>query len=95
MRRRSAGQFWRRGGGARRSFEIAHLHLKSGSLSPLKRFAFELRDIVRRQPLPGYRLAMERSLSGRELLTFKPIDIDPAAHLLGKLAPPTSPEDNL
>jgi plasmid replication initiation protein len=25
-------------------FEISHLHLKSGSLSPLKRFAFELRD---------------------------------------------------
>ena len=33
-------------------FEISHLHLKSGSLSPLKRFAFELRDITRRQPLP-------------------------------------------
>ena len=26
-------------------FEVSHLHLKSGSLSPLKRFAFELRDI--------------------------------------------------
>jgi plasmid replication initiation protein len=38
-------------------FDLRHLHLKSGSLSPFKRFAFELRDIVRRQPLPGYRLA--------------------------------------
>ena len=37
------------------SFELPHLHAKSGSLSPLKRFAFELRAIVRRQPLPGYR----------------------------------------
>ena len=33
---------------------------KSASLSPFKRFAFELRDIARRQPLPGYRLGVER-----------------------------------
>ena len=30
-------------------FDLRHLHLKSGSLSPLRRFAFELRDLVRRQ----------------------------------------------
>jgi plasmid replication initiation protein len=59
-------------------FEISHLHLKSGSLSPLKRFAFELRDITRRQPLPGFRLAMDVSRFGRQLLTFKPIETDPA-----------------
>jgi plasmid replication initiation protein len=53
-------------------FEIAHLHLKSGSLAPLKRFAFELRSIARRQPLPGFRLAMEVSPFGRHLLTFRP-----------------------
>jgi plasmid replication initiation protein len=63
-------------------FEISHLHVKSGSLSPLKRFAFELRDITRRQPLPGFRLAMEASVSGRQLLTFKPIEIDPVARVL-------------
>jgi plasmid replication initiation protein len=40
-------------------FEFRHLHAKSASLSPFKRFAFELRDIVRRQPLPGYRLSIE------------------------------------
>ena len=51
------------------SFDVAHLHLKSGALSPLKRFAFELRDIVRRQPLPGYRLELEHAL-GRERLSF-------------------------
>lgn len=51
------------------SFDVAHLHLKSGVLSPLKRFAFELRDIVRRQPLPGYRLELEHAL-GRERLSF-------------------------
>ena len=44
-------------------FEFAHLHVKSGALSPLKRFAFDLRDIVRRQPLPGYRLASNAARS--------------------------------
>lgn len=58
------------------SFDIAHLHLKSGVLSPLKRFAFELRGIVRRQPLPGYVLALEHAL-GRERLNFTPIPPDP------------------
>ncbi len=46
------------------SFELRHLHLKSGSLSPFKRFAFELRAIVRRQPLPGYRLGFEPHVNG-------------------------------
>ena len=63
-------------------FEISHLHLKSGSLSPLKRFVFELRDITRRQPLPGFRPAMKASPFGRELLTFKAIEIDPVARVL-------------
>ena len=58
------------------SFDVAHLHLKSGALSPLKRFAFELRDIVRRQPLPGYRLAIGHD-HGRERLTFAPLSVDP------------------
>ena len=53
-------------------FEFRHLHLKSASLSPFKRFAFELRDIVRRQSLPGYRLLIERDTGGRELLAFAP-----------------------
>nr|AMK59432.1 putative replication protein A [uncultured bacterium UPO61] len=58
------------------SFDIPHLHLKSGVLSPLKRFAFELRAIVRRQPLPGYVLAIEQSF-GRERLRFAPLPQDP------------------
>ena len=51
-------------------FDFRHLHVKSASLSPFKRFAFELRDIARRQPLPGYRLVVERETGGRELLAF-------------------------
>ena len=53
-------------------FDFRHLHDKSASLSPFKRFAFELRDIARRQPLPGYRLTVERATGGRELLAFAP-----------------------
>ena len=53
-------------------FDFRHLHVKSASLSPFKRFAFELRDIARRQPLPGYRLVVEREAGGRELLAFTP-----------------------
>ncbi len=58
------------------SFDVPHLHLKSGALSPLKQFAFELRTIVRQQSLPGYHLSLEHSF-GRERLIFKPIPVDP------------------
>ena len=74
-------------------FEISHLHLKSGSLSPLKRFAFELRDIARRQSLPGFRLAMDVSQFGRQLLTFKPIESDLAARVLRQRSLCTGPGD--
>ncbi len=53
-------------------FDFRHLHQKSGSLSPYKRFAFELRDIIRRQPLPGYRLFGETETGRRALLAFEP-----------------------
>ena len=58
------------------SFDFPHLHAKSGSLSPLKHFAYDLRDIVRRQPLPGYRLTIEQGLGGPEILSFVPTDPD-------------------
>ncbi len=58
------------------SFDFPHLHAKSGSLSPLKHFAYDLRDIVRRQPLPGYRLTIEHCVGGPEILSFAPIDPD-------------------
>ncbi|KAB2688815.1 replication initiator protein A [Brucella pseudogrignonensis] len=65
----------RKHGGRQRDgwrFDFRHLHQKSGSLSPFKRFAFELRDIIRRQPLPGYRLFLEAEIGGRLLLAFEP-----------------------
>ncbi|MFG1433337.1 replication initiator protein A [Xanthobacter sp. V2C-8] len=66
----------RKHGGRQRGgwrFDFRHLHQKSGSLSPFKRFAFELRDIIRRQPLPGYTLFLETEIGGRVLLAFEPL----------------------
>ena len=66
----------RKHGGRQRDgwrFDLRHLHIKSGSLSPFKRFAFELRDIVRRQSLPGYLLSLEVEIGGRTLLAFEPL----------------------
>ena len=62
------------GGRQRRGwrFDFRHLHIKSGTLSPFRRFAFEIRDLVRRQPLPGYVLFIEAEASGRVLLAFEP-----------------------
>jgi len=55
-------------------FDFRHLHLKSGSLSPFKSFAFDLRDIVRRQPLPGYRLWLEIRPQRDAKLMFEAVD---------------------
>lgn len=61
------------------SFDLHHLHLKSGGLSPFKRFTFDLREIVRRQPLPGYWLALTIDPDGRSRLTFQPNPAEPYA----------------
>ncbi|MFJ6321948.1 MULTISPECIES: replication initiator protein A [unclassified Rhizobium] len=66
----------RKHGGRQRDgwrFDFRHLYQKSGSLSPFKRFAFELRDTIRRQPLPGYTLFVEVEFGGRILLAFEPL----------------------
>ena len=77
------------------SFDFAYLHAKSGSLSPIKHFAYDLRDIVRRQPLPGYSLAIERTSSGRERLAFKPSSIDPLARPSRRFQSAARPGDKL
>ena len=64
------------------SFDFLYLHAKSGSLSPLKHFAYDLREIVRRQTLPGYRLVIERNLRGGERLAFVPLHIRPGGDKL-------------
>ncbi len=83
---------WQEGGW---SFDFGHLHAKSGSLSPLKHFAFDLRDIVRRQPLPNYRLEIERDRVGAERLAFTPILFDPLERAARRLDPSPHPGDRL
>ncbi|MGY3621555.1 plasmid replication initiation protein [Bradyrhizobium sp. USDA 10063] len=46
------------------SFDLVHLHAKSGCLSPLKHFAYDLRQIVHQQTLPGYRLIITHDPNG-------------------------------
>ena len=49
-------------------FDLRHLHARSGSLARYSDFAIDLRRIVRIGSLPGYRLAIERSRHGAEVL---------------------------
>jgi plasmid replication initiation protein len=63
------------------SFDFLHLHRKSGSLSPPKHFAYDLREIVRRQTLPGYRLVIQRDSRGAERLIFAPAVVRPGDKL--------------
>ena len=52
-------------------FELKHLHAKSASLARFSDFALDIHRIVARQPLPGYRLALDRH-DGRELILMRP-----------------------
>ena len=61
-----------------------HLHAKSGSLSPIKHFAYDLRQIVSRQTLPGYKLVITHDPNGAERLNFAPSVIDPVAERMRK-----------
>jgi plasmid replication initiation protein len=83
---------WQEGGW---SFDFQHLHAKSGTLSPLKHFAFDVRDIVKRQPLPNYRLTIERGPLGDERLVFAPILFDPLDRAAQRLDPSPRPGDRL
>lgn len=51
-------------------FDFRHLHVKSGSAARYSDFAFDLRQIVHRQALPGYRLTLEVGRNGNEQLAF-------------------------
>lgn len=55
-------------------FELRHLHEKSGSLARFSDFALQIRKLALRQPLPGYRLKIERD-GRRERLRILPADL--------------------
>lgn len=59
-------------------FDFRHLHRKSGSLARFSDFALDLRRIVVRQTLPGYRTLIKRSDDHAESLVFFPL---PAARV--------------
>jgi plasmid replication initiation protein len=55
-------------------FDFRYLHRKSGSAARYCDFAYDLRALAARQPLPGYVLGIERMPDdGAELLTFRPV----------------------
>lgn len=57
-------------------FDFRHLHRKSGSAARFSDFACDLRALVRRQPLPGYLLGIQRKpRDPTELLTFRPVPL--------------------
>jgi plasmid replication initiation protein len=71
------------------SFDLVHRHTKSGSLSPLKHFAYDVRQIVQRRTLPGYLLVLTGVPNGVERLNFASAPIDPFTERLRRrgLAP--------
>ena len=59
-------------------FDLRHLHAKSASTARFSDFALDLRRIVARQALPGYRLALERVIDANghahEDVVMRPVD---------------------
>lgn len=77
------------------AFDLVHLHAKSGSLSPLKHFAYDVRQVVSQQTLPGYELILTRDPNGSERLNFKPIAVEALTTRLRKRGLISNSEDNL
>jgi hypothetical protein len=59
-------------------------HANSSSLSPLNYFAYDRREIVRWQALPGCQLVIAHDRHGAEQLHFVPVPVDISADRLRK-----------
>jgi plasmid replication initiation protein len=59
-------------------FDLRHLHTKSASTARFTDFALDIRRIAARQPLPGYRLEIERAFDATgfvgEFIAMRPSD---------------------
>jgi plasmid replication initiation protein len=77
------------------SFHLVNLQAKSSCLSPLKHFAYDVRQIVQRKTLPGYQLVFTRDPKGAERLNFAPALVDPFADMLRRRGLIPKPGDNL
>ena len=64
------------------AFELRHLHAKSGSLARFSDFALDLRRVVGRQRLPGYRLCLKRGPAASEVLRIMPSGSDSSTALV-------------
>ncbi|MGA7540693.1 MAG: replication initiator protein A [Steroidobacteraceae bacterium] len=67
-------------------FEFRHLHARSGSLARYCDFAVDLRRIARTGMLPGYRLAIERSRRGAEVLHVRAASAERIGRTVAALA---------
>jgi plasmid replication initiation protein len=76
-------------------FDFPHLHRKSGSMARFTDFAYDLRCIVARQPLPGYTLAILRPRYGPEVLTFCAVSSTAPLRLGGSFSASAVPVDKL
>ena len=81
---------WQRAGWR---FDFPHLHRKSGSLARFTDFAYDLRCIVARQPLPGYTLAILRPRHGPAVLTFRAVPSTAPLRPGGSFRPGAVPVD--
>lgn len=67
--------------------DLAHLHRKSGSLSPPKHFVHDLRAVVRAGRLPGYRVAIEQGRHGPRLTAVAVLQADATERSRSSSAP--------
>ena len=54
-------------------FDLRHLYRKSGSTARFSDFAYDLRALAARQPLPGYILSIQQTPDESETLVFRPV----------------------
>ncbi|WFU62316.1 replication initiator protein A [Bradyrhizobium brasilense] len=88
----------RKHGGRRRggwSSDLVHLDADFGIFLPLMHFAYDLRQIVQRQTLPGYLLVLTRDPNGTERLNFVPGPVDPLTGTPAHRSLIPNSEDNL
>lgn len=77
------------------SFDLVHLHAKSGSLSRIIHFAYDVREVVSQQTPPGYELALTRDPDGAERRNARPITVNVLTGRLRMRGLLPSSEDNL
>ena len=76
-------------------FDLRHLHVRSGSQARYSDFAIDLRRIARVGVLPGYRMTIERSRRGAEVLHVRASSTERIERTVAQLAARFRIVDNL